>query len=151
MGLADSVTIEFVPGVGNIFLQILPDPVVDRACSGCDSASLMAPNGGLRTTATTNKTTGDIHVHQRIKIETWIPESQDKAGKTPELQKKELLRVDKFREGVPEAQSKANALAGKGFKDEASAIKAVEASTKREMLKKALEGKIMRDLPGGKN
>lgn len=151
MGLADSVTIEFVPAVGHMFLQIQPDRVVDRASPGSDAVSLMAPNGGLRTTGTTDKTTGDIHVTQRIKIETWIKESQDKQGKTPELKQKELLRVDKFREGVPEAQRKADALAGKGFKDEASAIKAVEGSTKREMLNKALEGKLKWDLLGGKH
>jgi RHS repeat-associated protein len=152
-GLADSVTIEFVPTAGHIFVQIQPDAVVDRATkdSGSDAASLMAPNGGLTTTATTDKTTGDIHVQQRIKITTWIKESRDKDGRTPELTKKELLRVDKFREGVPIAQSKADAEAKKGFGSEAAAIKKVEEITKAEMLKKAFEGRLKWDLPGGRH
>jgi hypothetical protein len=42
-------------------------------------------------------------------------------------------------------------LAAKGFKDEASAKKAIEDSTKEEMKAKALEGKLKWDLTGGKH
>jgi hypothetical protein len=111
----------------------------------------MAPKGGLTTTVTTDKTTGDIHVQQRIKITTWIKESRDKDGRTPELTQKELLRVDKFREGVPIAQSKADAEAKKGFGSEAAAKQKVEEITKAEMMKKALEGRLKWDLPGGRH
>src|SRR5205085_8742379 len=152
MGLADSVTIEFVPQPGNIILQIVPDNYVNAVGgSAARAASIMLPQGGLVTTATKDENTGDVHVQQTIKITTWIKKSENESGHTPELAKKELLRVDKFRDGVAEAQQKANDLAAKGFKDVETAKKQVEESTKKQMLQQAREGKLKWDLPGGGN
>src|SRR5205807_1020317 len=149
-GLADSVTIEFAPQQGNVFLQIVPDKYVNFV-GGSESraASIMLPQGGLTTTASQDPKTGDIHVEQKIKITTWIKKSEDEAGNTSKLAKEELSRLQLFREGAGTAQDKANNLARDGFKDVDSAKKAVEDSTKKTMLDKAREGKLRWDLPGG--
>jgi hypothetical protein len=100
----------------------------------------MLPKDGLVTTATKDEKTGDIHVQQQIKITTWIKESEDKAGNTQELKNKELLRVDKFRDGVAEAQQKANALAAKGFKDVETAKSQVQSRRENKCCSKPAKG-----------
>jgi hypothetical protein len=149
-GLEDSVTIVFVPPPGHILPLIVPDRYVNAAAGfGARAVSLMRNEDGLVTTATRDEKTSDIHVEQQIKITTLIKESEDRSGNTPELKGKELLRVDKFREGMAEAQRKANDLAAKGFKDVETARKQVEESTRKQMLQQAREGKLKWDLFGG--
>jgi RHS repeat-associated protein len=143
----DTVTIEIFKGSP----QVVPDQYVERARPGSDAVTLIAPNGGLVTTATTDSVTGEIHVQQRIKTSTWIKQSLADAGEKDGLVTKENKRVEKFKEGLPDAQSKANDLAKKGFGTEAAAKKAVENSTMEVMKQKAKEGQLKWDLTGGRH
>jgi RHS repeat-associated protein len=143
----DTVTIEIIKGSP----QVVPDQYVDRARSGADAVTLIAPNGGLVTTTTTDSLTGEIHVLQRITTSTWIKQSLADAGEKDSLIQKENKRVEKFKEGLPKARSVADELAKKGFGTEAAAKAAVEKSTMEVMKEKAREGKIKWDLTGGKH